>query len=309
MSFWLAVAGICVAGCAVGFAEQPPSVEVGILSRDGIGARPLALGNAYVALAEGSTSGYYNPAALGRSAGTSIGGMYESKFDPAAGISFQFLSATYGLPETGLGAALTLVRRSDQDIPTEGGTFDATESLILASAGYDTAALFDLPWDGNLAVGLSAKLFTHRGLGARSADGLGIDVGVLGSAILDRWVLHTGYRSSDTAGTTIQWTGTTHEIAERVAWGHHLGFGIAFPDWSLQLAGEIGIYPSEPDLNSAHVGVEFVVFNFAIRAGLSDGTPAFGVGMEILPGLTIDAAILLHSGLGQSIVASSEFSF
>jgi hypothetical protein len=300
-------AWLSISGCSLG--QQPPSVEAGILTRDGIGGRPLALGNALVALSEDSTSGYYNPASLGLSEGARIGGMYQSKFDPSLGISLQYASASYGLPDAGLGGALTLVRRSDSDIPTDGGAFDATETLILVSAGHDLGASIELPWEGALAVGGSIKLLTYRGYAEARAHGVGFDLGAQGRAAFDTWILSVGYRSSDILRSTIQWRGTTHEIAEVVPWGHHMGFGVIFQDWCLLLGGEFALYPAEPGLNSAHVGVEVTLFGFALRVGLSDGTPSFGVGMEILPGLSIDAAILLHPGLGQSIVASTELSF
>jgi len=292
--------------------EQPPSTGAGILTRDGIGAQALALGNAFVAIADDSTAGYYNPASLASLTGTHVGGMYQSKFDPSSGASSQYLSATYHFPESEFAGGLTLVRRSDRDIPTDTGTFDATETLLLASAGYALSEALDLPWDGELALGASLKLFVSAGAGSASARGFGADLAARASAGFESWTLHLGYRTSDLGGSGLQWSGTRHEITETIPWGHHAGFGIDFPEWAIRVAGEVGLYPAEPELNSAHVGIEIGVFGLALRAGLSDGIPAFGVGILALPGLSIDAAVLLQDPQflgGVSVVASTDFSF
>ena len=300
---------LLVIGVFASSQEQPQSVEVGILTRDGIGARALALGGAFVALVDDSTACYYNPATLASLLGTHIGGMYESKFAPSTGTSFQHLAATYRLPQTPLGGGLLLVRRSDTGIPHEGTTFSASETLILASAGYGLAGHLPVPWVDRLDIGASFKLYAHRGLADIRARGVGVDLALSGEATLQAWTVCFGYRSSDLAGATIRWSNTRNEIAEAVPWGHHLGFGASFPEWGLRVVGEFSLYPSETELNAARVGIEISLFGFALRAGLADGTPTFGAGMEILPGLSIDAALIVHGALGTSIVASSEFAF
>jgi len=299
---------VCYTACAVG-EDPPPSVMAGILTRDGIGARALALGAAFAAIADDSTAGYYNPAGLPNVPGAHVGAMYESKFDLASGTSFQYLSGTYLLERVGLGTGLTLVRRSDQDIPMAGGTFDTSESLLLLSTGYELAELLSLGRLAGLSVGASAKFYSHRGYAEARASGIGLDLGVLARIDFDGLRARIGFRSSDVLGSTIQWRGTLNEIAEVVPWGQHIGIAVSLPDIGLGAVLEAALYAGDSAPNSIHLGAEYTLFGFALRAGLNNGTPVLGLGATPLEWLAIDFAIALHRGLGQSIIASTEFFF
>ena len=77
----------------------------------------------------------------------------------------------------------------------------------------------------------------------------------------------------------------------------------------MDAAAEVALYSGDSTLNSVHLGVEYRIFGLALRAGLNDGTPVLGVGATPLEWMSIDFAIALHSGLGQSLIASTEFFF
>ncbi|MFC2077265.1 hypothetical protein ACFLTM_00460 [Candidatus Bipolaricaulota bacterium] len=312
------VAGLAVCMMLVGvtalavLGEQPPSVNVGVLTRDGIGARALAFGGAYVSFADDTTAAYYNPAGLPGLSGIRVGGMYESKFDPSLGTSFQYLSGTFRLDSIGMGTGLTVVRRSDLGIPGPGGTFDTSESLLLLSAGYDLLDLLAFGRLSALSIGSSFKLYSSQGFADARAVGVGFDLGALVVFSFDGWDARVGLKSSDVLGSKLKWSDTLNEIAEVVPWGHVLGFGFVIPDWGLRSAVDLSLYPEDAAISSIRLGAEWVVFGIALRAGLDDGRPIFGVGVAALDWLTVDFAIELDvgpgPGLGPSFIVSTEFS-
>jgi hypothetical protein len=292
---------------------QPPSVNVGILNRDGIGARSLAFGGACASFADDTTAAYYNPAGLSGLAGVRVGGMYESKFDPSLGTSFQYLSGTFRLDSIGLGTGLTVVRRSDRGIPGAGGTFDTSESLLLLSAGYDLMNLLSLGRLTTLAAGGNFKFYSYQGFADARATGVGFDLGALAVFSFDGWDAHIGLKSADVLGSKLQWSDTLNEIAEVVPWGHVLGIGIVIPDWGLRSAVDLALYPGDAAISAIRFGAEWVVFGIAFRAGLDDGRPIVGIGVAAFDWLTVDFAIELDvgpgPGLGPSFIVSTEFSF
>ena len=297
---------LMVAG-GTGLAVPPPSTGAGIVAREGIGGRALGLGGAFSALADDTTAGYFDPAGLAMLSGIHLGGMYESKFAP--GTSFQYLSATYNQVQIGLGTGITLVRRSDSGIPYEGGTFEASDSLWLLSLGYDLGRVLSVRAPSRLAVGMNLKVYSSVGLGERKATGAGLDFGALFHGQFDSWVLSLGYVSLDTLGSTIRWQGTLADITETAPWIHRLAVAIELQALHLTLAGDMELCFAEGDLNRLHLGGEYVLGGFALRAGLGGRTPSVGLGVEILNGISLDLAVVFHGALGQSYVLSTEFSF
>jgi len=307
---WIPRIGIAVAivfGLAVAtVAEDDPSVMAGILTRDGIGAAAIAMGNAYTAIASDTTAGYYNPAGLAGVPGTRVGGMYESKFDPALGTSFQYVSATHRIDGLGLGLGVTLVRRVDRDIPTGSGVFDASETVVLLSSGYDLSSI--IPFGSAVAGGVSLKLYASQGYADAQAVGIGLDGGVMATFSFSEWTACVGISSTDLLGSTLKWRGTKNEIAEVVPWGQRVGLAITVPAWNLCAAVDGALYATQPDLNVLRLGIEYTLFGLSFRAGLDAGTPVIGVGVGVLEWTTIDAAIVFQD-LGTSFVVSSEFVF
>ncbi len=287
----------------------PPSVMSGALTRAGIGAPAIALGTGYSAGADDSTVGYYNPAGLSYVPGLRIGAMYESKFDPSLGIGFQYLSTTYRLEDLGFGAGFTFLRRTDRDIPTIGGTFDASEVLALGSVGYDLRKLIDIEMLSKLALGGSLKLFSNQGFEDSRARGIGFDIGFVAQFAFNGWSAAIAVRSSDVLGSTLRWKGTLNEITETVPWGQHLGLCVAAPELGLRGLAEVSLYASEPSLNTIHLGAEYTILGIALRVGVNGGTPSIGVGVGLLEWARIDFAIVFYRNLGESLVASMEFAF
>lgn len=298
---------LCLGFLGTVLAAEPPSTGTGVVAREGIGGKAIALGGAFSALADDATAGYFNPAGLGLLTGLHLGGMYEKKFAP--GSSFQYVSATVQLPSIGLGSGITLVRRSDTGIPYDGGIFDASDSLVLLSAGYDLRKILSLKETHGFALGTNLKIYASKGLEERRALGVGFDLAALFRMGFELWSLRLSYVSLDTLGSTIKWHGTLSEISEEVAWLHKLGVAIDFKEWNLSLASDLDISFAESDLNRFHLGAEYVLGGFSFRAGLNNKTPSLGLGVNILSGITIDLAVVFHGSIGQSYILSSEFSF
>ena len=65
-------------------------VDLGDFIRLGIGARPFAMGSAYVAVGGNTSTTFWNPAAMTKLKGSRVGGMYTDRF--SADITFHYLS-------------------------------------------------------------------------------------------------------------------------------------------------------------------------------------------------------------------------
>jgi hypothetical protein len=309
MMFRHAAIGLLMAGVfavALTAQEQVPSVMAGILTRDGIGARAIGLGTAFTAVADDTTAGYYNPAGLSAVDGVRTGGMYESKFAFDSGTSYQFLSGTYRLETIGLGTSVTLVQRSDRNIPTQGGYFDASETLLLVSGGWDLWQAIDGNGLDELSIGASMKFYGASGHDTARARGTGVDIGALARLAIGEIDLALGFRSSDVLGSTIRWMGTLHEVVETVPWGHNLGVSVGFDTPEILVAADVSVYPSQPELNTFKAGLEYSLFGLDIRAGIDGTTLVLGLGVVPLEWLRVDLAVVLHQDLGQSVVASTE---
>lgn len=219
-----------------------------MLRRYGIGGWPLALGGAYVALAEGPTTGYWNPAGLTLLQNLAVEGMYTNWL--GAGIHYQHLGLA-GYPpmgetrpilrlgETALTFALNRLSVMVPDIPwiEEGGaagTFTAWSHLFLLSVGW--------PLSETLALGLTLKVYHDRILEGASL-GVGFDLGLFWETWVAIRKLRVGLVTTDVGSSRIQWYGTTGESVNYVAWLLRAGASLLLWEERLVLAvpGECGL--------------------------------------------------------------------
>jgi len=173
---------------------------------EGVGARALAMGGAYVAVANDATANYWNPAGLSFLAGPEISVTHVSMFDALANFDALALSMPVGW---GFGLGLSWIRLGIDDIPKYNelqgtssdrigqahpewrstgqadGYFSDTEQAYIFSFGkrFD----FDFYLGGGLtpvvlplefSVGASGKFLSHK-LDTRTGTGQGIDLGAL----------------------------------------------------------------------------------------------------------------------------------
>lgn len=300
----------------------------GSFARDGVGARALAMGGAFVATANDTSAGFWNPAGISYLDGYHLGGMYiiGGRYgDPD--ITFQDLSLSAKPVQTGsfsgLGLGITWVNHHIAGIPYTGdgggGTFDDDQSLFLFSAS------FPFEWAGGLStsLGVNLKYYRHSLLDGRGS-GLGFDLGLLFKGTLKEIPLSLGVVSMDTLETIVRWQGTMHNPDNYVPWIVKVGTAVLLLEGKLLLAGDIDFSPSPLHsdfpryayLDRLHLGVEVSpVAQLALRGGIivwRDGTKRLSAGLGITPleGLAIDYAYVKgsESGLGgDTHILSAEF--
>jgi hypothetical protein len=225
MSLALLGLGLSLRLHAEGEAGQP-----GAFLREGVGARALAMGNAYVAVAAGPETAMWNPAGLGL--------MDKSSFASsvaALSLGRQFADASLGAPLGGTWGdwALTWVHFSlGNDF--EGRTAD-TASYYNFGDNQDAYVLSNgrliTPW---LAVGAGVELIEHQ-IDVYHATGYGADFGIL---LIPHPKLHIGVSFSDLFAQ-MQWsTG----LEEAIPYTLRVGISaLILKDWLLLSTQATGV--------------------------------------------------------------------
>jgi len=275
------------------------------------------MGGAYVAVAEGGSAAYYNPAGLSALTRLNVGGMYSEPYGEEFGITFQYLSATgpLGTQTPSLaGVGITWLGTMVADIPIweeEGpaGTFNATSSLYLASA----ATL--IPVLTNWSVGVSAKYYTARMLEGR-AEGLGWDVGALGAFIIAEIPVKFGLNAMDVGRTNVRWRTMSGVTDNYVSWVNKVGFSASLFDGIALVACDFDWAVGRPlQEQKLYLGVEVrAVDELFLRGGWSSelegtGTVTVGVGVRAFDTFSMDYAYLPKRVFGETHLISVLFAF
>lgn len=274
----------------------------------GVGARPLGLGGAYVALAGDVSAGYWNPAGLARIEYPELMLMHAEHFGSLVNHDYGAVAFPVGAT-TSLG--ISLIRLGVDDIPDTrnagvdaGGnvTFDPNQfsrvdpSRISYFSSADWALFFtyarrhsdDLTYGANLKV-------IHRDLGDNNATGVGFDVGVQYSP-LERLVL--GANLQDVTTTFVAWNSGRNDLISPTlkiggAYAVDALAGRFTPVMDLdimfenrQSASTFNVGPVSVDVQG---GLEYAFKDLiAVRIGYSDVRQlTLGAGLS-LPKLTVD---------------------
>lgn len=265
--------------------------------KSGIGARALAMGGAFVAVADDATAVYWNPAGLAQVNDTRIAAMSTDLY--GLGITHQFIGAVSTLANIGIGLGYERMAVSLQEVGgggEPGDMFDWNESAIL---GTLAANIMDIG-----LAGVTAKYYMASALGD-SADGFGFDLGLLVN-LGDMFTI--GVTAMDLAGSKISWS----DHADMITGLYKAGVAMKLVDDTLILAADIDF--DGTDLGDAHMGVEFsLIPELALRGGVVLTNEYqdyyFGVGAGInIAGLAVDAAYILDENIGNTLVLSAEFS-
>lgn len=281
---WVGLTGVAQA--------VPPGVDAASFSRIGIGGWPLSLGGAYVAVAEGTTAGYWNPAGLAYLQGFSAEGMYTNWL--GVGIHYQHLGVAgypplgeerpqLRLAKTPITFSLNWLWVAVPDIPWveeggEAGTFTAWSHLVLLSAGW--------PLSEDLALGATLKVY-HDSILEGESLGVGVDLGVLWETQVGEQKLRLGAVTTDVGSSRVQWYGTTGEPVNYVPWLVKAGAALFLWEDKVVLAAVAERGVDRPRLERVRVGVGVQVEFLALGVGWNQ--PLYGeagrwsVGLRVRP--------------------------
>ena len=312
--FAVLVLGMCGTSLA-----QAEGVAAAAFLRRGIDARALAMGGAFVAVADGYSSVYWNPAGLARVPTAQVGGMYTDIYGAGLGLNYLGGKVDWDLQPTqtdsfrlGIGGAYTEfateVRAGDESgnpigiIRYSERLFSGGGALLIPNLG---------------CVGATAKVYSflapRAGVGGKdgTAFGIGFDLGLVASV----WDgLSLGIAASDISDTKIKWHNTPTEPTDIVLARYTVG--AAFVGGGFTLAADYAFQPKADNL--IHVGGEYTIGFLSLRAGVVKrlaGPLSLTVGVGVnVKGLEIDAAWQQNreiqvEGAHDTIVVSAAFTF
>lgn len=247
--------------------------------RQGVGARAMAMGGAYTALADDATAGYWNPAGL-----TSI-----ERFNLATMISanvsfdrqYNYVALGYNFGTAGWGA-FSWVNAGVNDFDeatatgTTGNTFNVDDHGFLFSYGNKMS---------KLDVGATFKV-AYQKIGGDSWSGVGFDAGARFN-LSDNVAL--GFTARD-LGTKVG----RDQVPVTFRWGLSAfafeGFAFAADLQKIQHRSDVTI----------HLGSEYEyefadTYFGAIRGGVDDGNFSVGAGLTVMSKYSLDYAYVTES--------------
>jgi len=268
---------------------QAASRYAGAFLELGVGTKPLGMGSAYVAIAEGPEAGYWNPAGLALVRGATLGLMHSERFGGLVRNDFIGVALS---ERSGWGMGVSLLRTG-----VEGIKFTALEDpgdtlssenrpYVVREAGSgDYAFLLSAAFSsGRLALGGSFKLL-YRTLWRHTAWGLGLDIGVLYTQ--GGWRL--GACIKDLSTTPILWdSGARDRIAPSAEVGISYRREVLKGRWTLAISCGSGLRGGMEYLYAGRV---------ALRLGWDGSGLTAGAGVSF-GGLRADYAFLMHEALG-----------
>jgi hypothetical protein len=267
--------------------------------KNGVGARALAMGGAFVAVADDATAACWNPAGLAVLNDTRLAGMSTELY--GLGITHQYVGAVTTFANLGVGLGWERAAIDGQAVDGEGElgeTFTWTEQAIVGSLATNVMDV--------AMAGANVKYYmADSGLGDE-ASGFGFDLGVLVS-LGDMFVV--GVNAKDLAGSALDWSGGAKDVVSGL---YKAGLAMKLVDDKLILATDIDF--DNAGLGDTHVGAEFqVIDELALRGGVvltnnfQNYVLSVGAGVNVA-GLYVDAAYILNDTLGNTLVLSAEFS-
>lgn len=261
------------------FAEQDNTGgKAGAFLRMGIGARPMAMGGAFVSVADDGTSAYWNPAGLVQLDKMEISSMYMmSSLDR----KYNFLN--YATPiknkESIQAGAISIINtgvgnireRDTSDVYL--GKFNEEEYAFLLS--------YARVMGEKMAIGLNFKYLLNNFVGVRQGNGenkgkgTGLDVGLLYKASDDVLI---GLMCQD-IGSFMKWE-TEH--VDYLPLDVRLGCSVSFLQGKMTMSIE-GEKIEDRKGAKFHFGTEYWLLNggVGLRAGVNDTYPSVGLGIKL----------------------------
>ncbi len=266
--------------------------------KNGVGARALAMGGAFVAVADDATAACWNPAGLAQLNDTRVTGMSTDLF--GFGITHQYVGAVTTFANIGIGLSWERNALTGQGADTDGTPGDLFNWNEQAIVGSLATNIMDIG-----LAGANVKYYMADD-GTDSASGFGFDLGLL-VKLGDMFTI--GMTALDLGNSNITWTtGSTDSVSAL----YKAGIAMSFVDGKLVLASDIDF--DGTNLGDAHIGIEFKVINeLALRGGvvLTDNFQNYyfsaGAGINVA-GLYVDAAYVMNEAIGNTLILSAEFS-
>lgn len=225
----------------------------------GVGARPLAMGEAGVATSYDPSATHYNPAGLHSSTTPQLLVMHKEWLE---GTQTEFLAASFSVEPLSFGAFLNATSIPDFEIrqrpgPAE-GTFTAHNAAVGISAAYDISE--------SVYVGFSLK-YLYEKIFVDEADGVGFDVGGL---YRSPWGIDLGVSLAN-IGSMGKLRNESSTLPTTLRIGAARSEALASFDASMNFALDVvSVLPE--DNTHIHLGAEFTYDQtFSIRAGYITG--------------------------------------
>lgn len=285
---FLVIAAILVS-CLI--CQLPVNAEQSVLisSADptyvGVGARPLGMGKAYVAIAEDSDTIFINPAGISKSKTPKLTSMYSNLLGD---VNYIVLGGVY--PQTknsAIGAGAIVSSISQIDLRDSNGTslgFGSwASSVFFLSYGINIE-------NANLGLGGSLKYFSQGGSGAASVEsaassGIGFDLGAVYSANEN---LSLGLSLQNPTGAKlVSGNGVENTIPSLIKIGGSYKIKIS-EDKKMTVAADMDF--AKERQSTLHIGAEYpATTNVTFRAGLDQdpvpggvvNNPTLGVGLNV----------------------------
>jgi len=338
----VALIALAILGVTAAASQPAPGVGAAAFLRRGVDARALGMGGAHVAVADGYSAMYWNPAGLARSAAPQVGAMTSELY--GAEIFLNYLSGLYPwelnlgddpaedtqLPSNGFSNLRGLrvsFGASFTEMATEVHAYDDRGNpigLIRYSEGlYGLGAGAWVPGLGYAGAAVKAYNFLAPQAGVDGADarafGIGLDAGLVAPVWRGLWL---GLSASDIADSGIQWRNTPLEPRDLVAGRYTAGAAYFADDLILEddrliVAADVSTEPLV-DNYAVKTGLEYSFLFLSLRGGaaLRPEVPlsfSAGVGVHVMQ-LSIDAAWVQNremevEGVGHTLVVSASFRF
>jgi len=291
----------------------------------GVDARSLGMGGSFVAIAEGISAGYWNPAGLSNLMFPQVVGMYAERF--AKIVNFNY--GAFGIPaSTNSTLAFSFLRLGVDDIPITalpnpdlalGDSYvDPNTGATYLNTPYVARTVNDAEWAFYLSYakktselfswGVNIKAVTKQ-VGDNSAYGLGFDIGLLYRLFPK---MNVGVNFQDITTTLLAWdTGRREAITPTLKTGIAYFWDIPaissrfIPAMDVDIRFENRQFASQFNLDrisfDSHIGLEYAFKNvIALRVGAPDvGNFTAGAGIR-LKHLEVDYAFLDYDELGDT---------
>ena len=229
----------------------------------GVGARPLSMGNAFVAIADDATAVYWNPAGLTLTTKTRLFVSYAERFgqgviDQNAGVAFHWRKRQYlgfAVSMSSVGGIKSSIERDGNGRPIVSGTFDDNEVVMMGSFGYEFSDL--------VSFGVTGKYFTHE-LNGKTASGVGADIGFL---VRPLPLLTLGLNAQNINRPRMKWQTETDHF-DRVPANYKLGGAYFVVPDKLRVSADINV-PDSDDMEM-DFGAEYTMNEFfSMRGGIA----------------------------------------